>query len=163
MSARWVLAAAVALMGAAAADEDVDSTAVGDVDVVLAAVGGVDLPGVVSGQRDAFGAHAAAAPTLHFALSRSVPEADAEVAPPAEVRLWFTEVPQESSMSVRLIDAAGEPVETGALGHDPEDGRIFFLPVEGTLPAGAYTVSWRAIGQDGHVVRGDFGFTVTAE
>ena len=105
----------------------------------------------------------AAARPLHFALSRSVPAEGAEVAPPPEIRLWFTEVPQEGSISVRLLDSAGELVETGALGQDAEDGRIFHLAIEGTLPAGGYTVAWRAIGQDGHVVRGDFGFTVTAE
>lgn len=118
---------------------------------VLVAV--VVLAGVASTHDDA----------LHFALSRSVPEAGAEVASPPEVRLWFTEVPQDNSMSVRLLDPAGEPVETDALVQDDEDGRIFHLAVEGTLPAGGYSVVWRAIGQDGHVVRGDFGFTVTAE
>jgi methionine-rich copper-binding protein CopC len=31
------------------------------------------------------------------------------------------------------------------------------------LPAGGYTVAWRGIGDDGHVVRGDFTFSVTAQ
>jgi len=104
------------------------------------------------------------APALaHFALSRSAPAADSSVPAPPEIRLWFTEVPQENSMSVRLVDGAGQPVEAGALGQEADDGRVFHLPLEATLPAGGYTVAWRAIGADGHVVRGDFGFTVTAQ
>lgn len=106
---------------------------------------------------------AAARPELHFALSGSVPEAGAQVTSPPEVRLSFTEVPQENSLSVRLLDTAGEPVETGELAQDQEDGRTWHLPVGRALATGAYTVAWRAIGQDGHVVRGDFGFTVTAQ
>jgi hypothetical protein len=98
----------------------------------------------------------------HFALSRSVPAADASVPPPQEIRLWFTEVPQESSLSVRLIGGSGQAVETGPLEQEPEDGKVFHLSIEGALAAGGYTVAWRAIGSDGHVVRGDFGFTVTA-
>ncbi|NNF11802.1 MAG: copper resistance protein CopC, partial [Gemmatimonadetes bacterium] len=31
-----------------------------------------------------------------------------------------------------------------------------------TLPPGTYTVSWRGMGQDGHVVRDSFQFSVAA-
>lgn len=106
---------------------------------------------------------AAAASDLHFALVRSSPEAGATVASLEEVRLWFSQVPQESSVAVRLIDAAGETVETGELTSDPDDGKVVFVTVDADLAAGGYTVAWRGIGDDGHVVRGDFAFTVTAE
>ena len=43
---------------------------------------------------------------LHFALSRSAPAADATVAAPAEVRLWFTEAAAENSVGIRLVNAA---------------------------------------------------------
>lgn len=104
-----------------------------------------------------------AASDLHFALVRSAPEADASVPSVDEVRLWFSQVPQEGSVSVRLVDPAGDGVETGELASDPDDGKVVFVPVSATLPAGAYTVAWRGIGDDGHVVRGDFAFTVTAQ
>ena len=34
--------------------------------------------------------------------------------------------------------------------------------IDQMLDEGAYTVAWRGIGDDGHVVRNDFGFRVTA-
>jgi len=103
-----------------------------------------------------------AATVWHFGLARSAPEADATVPSVDEVRMWFTQVPQEGSLSVRLVDPAGDLVETGELGNDPDDGKIAFLPIEQPLESGAYTVAWRGIGDDGHVVRGDFTFTVAA-
>jgi methionine-rich copper-binding protein CopC len=92
-----------------------------------------------------------------------VPVADASVPTPAEVRLWFTQVAQAGSVGIRLIDARGTAVETGEPARDAEDGRIYAIAVGRTLAAGPYTVSWRGIGDDGHTVRGEFRFTVSAE
>jgi methionine-rich copper-binding protein CopC len=99
----------------------------------------------------------------HFGLRSSSPEADATVASLDEIRLTFTEVPQENSVSVRLVAPSGEALETGELRSDPDDGRTVFVAVPGPVPDGAYTVAWRGIGDDGHVVRGEFGFTVSAQ
>ncbi len=98
-------------------------------------------------------------PLLHFDLDHSLPEDGASVQEIAAVQLWFTGVPQDSATTVRLIDTAGELVETGALVRNVENKMAFSLPVTPTLPAGAYTVSWRSIGAGGHVVRGEFGFS----
>lgn len=104
------------------------------------------------------------APTdRHFGLQRSSPAEDARVTDVDEVRLWFTQVPQENSASVRLVDSAGNLVETGDLMSDPDDGKIVYVTLHEALPNGAYTVAWRGIGDDGHVVRGEFGFTVAAQ
>lgn len=100
---------------------------------------------------------------FHFQLNKSAPEADSQIESPEEVRLWFSQAPQDNSMQIRLIDADGELVETGEVARDAEDAKIYSIAVEAPLPAAGYTVSWRAIGQDGHVVRGDFAFTVTAQ
>jgi len=106
---------------------------------------------------------ATAAHVLHFGLSRSVPAADTTVTTPAEVRLWFTQVAKEGSVSIRVVNAAGNAVETAAPAPDEADGRIFAVAISRPLAAGRYTVAWRGIGDDGHVVTGDFGFTVSAE
>jgi methionine-rich copper-binding protein CopC len=107
---------------------------------------------------------AAEGPSLvHFQLSRSAPEADASGPAPSEVRLWFSQEPQDGTTSIRLLDPSGEPVHTGGVVEDPEDGKIHSIALHGSLAPGAYTVAWRAIGQDGHVVRGDFAFSVTAD
>lgn len=100
---------------------------------------------------------------FHFALSRSVPAADATVPSPSEVRLWFTQVAQPGSVAIRVIDTGGDAVPTGEPMPNEDDGRVYHVDVTGKLPAGAYTVSWRGIGDDGHVVRGDFRFSVSAQ
>lgn len=99
---------------------------------------------------------------LHFDLDHSLPEEGSSVHELNQVQLWFTQVPQDSATTVRLIDGAGELVEVGPLAQDAENKMAFSLPVAPSLPAGAYTVSWRSIGADGHVVRGDFGFSKAA-
>ncbi len=103
---------------------------------------------------------AAPAATLHFGLDRSVPAAGQSVESPAGVTLWFTEVPQDNSISIRLVDARGGLVPSSEPRQDAEDGRQFQIRPSGSLEPGGYTVAWRGIGQDGHTVRGDFGFTV---
>jgi methionine-rich copper-binding protein CopC len=105
----------------------------------------------------------AAADVLHFGLSRSVPAADATVTTPAEVRLWFTQVAKEGSVGIRVLNAAGAAMETAAPARDEADGRVYAVAITRPLAAGRYTVAWRGIGDDGHVVTGDFGFTVSAE
>jgi hypothetical protein len=99
----------------------------------------------------------------HFALAKSEPAKDAAVPSPSEIRLWFSQVPQGNSVSVRLVDAGGAALETGDLASDADDAKIVYLPLHHPLTAGRYTVAWRGIGDDGHVVRGEFGFSVTAE
>lgn len=103
-----------------------------------------------------------AADVFHFALNRSAPAADATLAAPSEIRLWFTEAPADNSVRIRLI-RAGEAVATTAVTADPENAAVFFVKPSAPLAAGSYTVSWRGVGSDGHAVTGDFAFAVTAQ
>ena len=105
---------------------------------------------------------APAASGVHLQLDRSQPAADTTLASPSEVRLWFSQVPQASATSLRLV-RDGEPVAAlGDIAQDPDDGKVFAAPIRGTLPPGPYMVSWRTMAADGHVVRGEFTFTVQA-
>ena len=108
------------------------------------------------------GAVAGHAAEFHFDLARSVPEAGATVSDLSEIRMWFTQVPQQGSLTARVVDAQGDLVDAPGVAQDTADGKIFHVPLADGLPEGAYTVRWRGIGQDGHVVRGDFGFRVTS-
>ena len=99
---------------------------------------------------------------VHFRLDKSVPAKDASVAPPGELRLWFTEEPQENSLSIRLM-AGQEPVETEPAVQDPDDGKVFSVAVEHALDPGAYAIAWRGMGRDGHVVRGEIPFSVVVQ
>ncbi len=97
----------------------------------------------------------------HFDLARSVPAADSMVhAAPTKLQLWFTEAPQEGTTAVRVMNAAEEMIPTGDVAVDPEDATAFNIPFTAPVKAGQYTVTWRAMGSDGHVVTGDFGFRV---
>lgn len=101
---------------------------------------------------------------VHFELKKSAPEKDAHLmASPSEIRLWFTQEPQDGSTSIRLITAGGDEAPTGDVVQSDEDPTVFSVAVQGALAGGMYTVSWRALGQDGHVVRDTFQFMVMAE
>jgi methionine-rich copper-binding protein CopC len=100
-----------------------------------------------------------ASDALHLRLERSAPAADSVVSPPSEIRLWFSQSTQDGATSIRLIDAAGEPVPTGDI-QASEDHSVHHVPVPNELESGRYTVAWRTMAQDGHVIRGDFEFMV---
>ncbi len=110
----------------------------------------------------ALGVTAATWSVRHFGLSKSIPAADSAVQSPQQLQLWFTQAPQEGSVSIRLIDAAGELVQTGDPVRNAEDAKLMEVEVGQMLDESVYTVAWRGIGDDGHVVRNEFGFRVTA-
>ena len=101
-----------------------------------------------------------AAMPFHFALTKSAPADKATVHHVPEVKLWFTEPPAEGTVSIRLIDAAGGAVATADPTQDLEDMKAFSIALPNGLGVGNYTVAWRGMGADGHVVRGEFVFTV---
>ncbi len=99
---------------------------------------------------------------LHLALDSSEPAAGAEVHMLHSISLRFTEAPQDNSVSVRLIDSSGQQIETGPVERNADDGAAFSSAVVSHPTPGEYTIAWRAMGSDGHVVRGDFTFSVMA-
>jgi copper resistance protein C len=99
----------------------------------------------------------------HFALSGSAPEAGSSVQSPSEIRLWFTEEPAEGTVQIRLVEAEEAGLHVEDVVQDTEDARVFSIEMHGTLEPGTYNVSWRGMGDDGHVVRESFEFTVVAQ
>lgn len=108
-------------------------------------------------------AAAPAATDVHFGLRTSSPEPGSTVSAPSEVKLWFTQEPNEGTVQVRLVEADDAGVHVMDAVQDGEDPTAFTIELHGTLPAGTYTVSWRGMGEDGHVVRDTFQFTVAVE
>ncbi len=100
----------------------------------------------------------------HLALEESSPKRDETVAvsPPA-VTLWFSEAPQMAGTSVRLLPKGGEPLDLEPATANEDDPSVVVLDVGEKLADGDYEVMWRAMAQDGHTIRGDFGFTVTTD
>ncbi len=107
----------------------------------------------------------AEAPGLrHLALERSVPEADASVGQDIEeVRLFFTQPPQPAGTSIRIVDASDQMMQATETQPDAGDPSEIFVRLVGELPAGSYTVHWRALAQDSHPANGDFEFEVVTE
>lgn len=99
----------------------------------------------------------------HFGLSESSPEAGSTVQSPGEVRLTFTQEPQEGSVQIRIVEAEDAGVHVMDAAQDTESPTVFSVVLHGTLPPATYTVSWRGMGEDGHVVRDTFQFTVSAQ
>lgn len=122
---------------------------------------GARFPGLPLALLFAVGSTAAATPrAFHFELMRSAPADKATVHQVSEVRLWFSEAPEENTVSIHVLNAAGDPVRTGDAKPDARDPSVFSAAVPDALTPGAYTVSWRGMGDDGHVVRGRFSFDV---
>jgi copper resistance protein C len=104
---------------------------------------------------------ASAARVPHLKLKASFPAKDSTLTTsPDAVRLWLTEPADLPATRIAVTDAKGASVPVakltrGANASDPVEGR-FTAP----LTSGRYTVTWKAMSKDGHVVNGTFGFTV---
>jgi copper transport protein len=105
---------------------------------------------------------AAASPAYaHAALVASSPANGAELdAPPAEVRLRFTERVTVAPDGVTLRNADGVVVETPPAATAPEDPTTVVLPVPADLPQGSYVVVYRVVSEDSHPVAGALAFGV---
>jgi len=98
---------------------------------------------------------------VHFQLSRSAPADEAVLeAPPTEVQLWFSQEPQMEGARIVLLDGDGDIVPTGPVEQGAEDRNMIHTPIEGSVGDGDYSIRWRAMAQDGHVVDGTLTFSV---
>ena len=101
---------------------------------------------------------AVATAMAHLAATKTMPDADAVVAEsPPTIQVWFTQDPDPAVSQLALEGPAGE-VELGDTTVADEKSLMAMVP--SALTAGKYTVTWRTAGEDGHVRRGDFVFTV---
>jgi hypothetical protein len=96
---------------------------------------------------------------FHNHLEKSVPAANEVTTSPKTIRLWFAEKVEPKFSSITLMKSDSTKIETGkATGTD--DPKSITADVPTTLPAGSYLIRWRTAGDDGHAVRGTFGFSV---
>lgn len=100
----------------------------------------------------------------HLKLVKTSPAADTTVATaPTAIRLWLSEPADLPATKISLSTAAGVAVRTNAVTRAAAKD----APLEATIPTplanGGYTVSWKAMSKDGHVVKGTFAFTVGAK
>jgi copper transport protein len=99
--------------------------------------------------------------SAHAKLLRSEPKAGSKLPqPPKAVELWFSEELQPGFNAIEVKDAQGNRFDRGEVTL-AEGGKKAQVELQ-ELPAGAYTVEWKALSSDEHTLRGKFAFTVEA-
>ena len=94
----------------------------------------------------------------HTKLEKSEPAAGAVVtAAPNQIQLWFNEKLDAAVSKIDLTSPSGK-VDLGPP-HVTTD-KALMAGISGKLGDGTYTVAWQTAGDDGHLVKGDFTFTV---
>ncbi|WP_025042223.1 copper resistance CopC family protein [Nitrosospira briensis] len=112
----------------------------------------------------ALGAGLHSTPVLaHAMLVKAEPPRRAQLTQtPTQVRLWFNEEIEKDYASLTVLDAAKAPV-TDIRPHIAEDDRrAIVLPLSQLAP-GKYTVKFRVLSVDGHVVDSSYDFTVKSK
>jgi methionine-rich copper-binding protein CopC len=97
--------------------------------------------------------------SAHMKLAKSEPAADSTVTAPLKaIQVWFSEAPDQKVSKIE-VSGPGGPVKVSGLQVVDKSLKV---TIDGTAPAGAYTVNWQSAGDDGHVQKGDFKFTLQA-
>lgn len=95
----------------------------------------------------------------HATVKESIPAAGATLdKAPAQVVLTFNEKVEPAFSSIDVKDFSGKAVGGKAF-VDPVDPVLLKMDLP-ALSAGAYQVSWVAVGPDGHRRKGSYSFTV---
>jgi methionine-rich copper-binding protein CopC len=98
----------------------------------------------------------------HASLVKSSPARRATLSQsPPRVELTFNERLEPAYAAVSVWDAAGQQVDrrdAAVAGDDPRQLRVSLPP----LAPGTYTVRFRVLSVDGHIVESSFSFTVRA-
>lgn len=81
---------------------------------------------------------------------------------PHQVRLWFNEKIEGDYASLVVLDAKKQPITDLKPTLSPDDQKSIVLPLPELSP-GKYSVKFRVLSVDGHVVESSFDFTVKGE
>ena len=98
--------------------------------------------------------------SAHTELTSTSPAADSDVNAAQEtISITFAEPTLVDGAAIVVVDSMGATLDTPA---PTQDGASLSIPWPAGLTPGLVTVQWRATGDDGHVLTGDFGFNYTA-
>jgi methionine-rich copper-binding protein CopC len=78
---------------------------------------------------------------------------------PAKIQLWFNERLEPRYSTASVLDSNGKRVDLENSEVSSEDPKQLAIGVK-PLPSGKYTVKFRVLSVDGHVVEQSFPFTV---
>jgi len=79
---------------------------------------------------------------------------------PDAVKLWLSEVADLPATKVAVANAAGVAVPTAKLTRGATKDEPVVAKFTAPLGDGKYTITWKAMSKDGHVVNGVSAFTV---
>jgi methionine-rich copper-binding protein CopC len=97
----------------------------------------------------------------HPKLKSVIPAADvSSKVSPREIKLNFSEGVIAKFSGLELKNEAGKTITTGVPVNDPGDRRQIVVPLPAPLTAGRYRVTWHAVSQDTHRVKGEYSFGV---
>ncbi|WP_405961256.1 copper resistance protein CopC/CopD [Streptomyces sp. NBC_00024] len=99
--------------------------------------------------------------SAHATLTRSEPT-DVSIlkSTPKQITLTFSENVSLSDGSLRVLSPKNERVDRGAVTHADGKADTARVKLNGTLPEGTYTVSWRVVSADSHPITGAFTFSI---
>ena len=93
----------------------------------------------------------------HMKVAKTAPEEGATLnASPDTVRIWYTQEPDRAVSKMKLR-GAGVEME---LDVKADSDKSLTASLDAALSDGNYTVSWQTAGDDGHIQKGEFSFTV---
>lgn len=96
----------------------------------------------------------------HAILVKSEPAKDEVVSSsPKEIHLWFNDAVKSEYKALAVIDSSGKRVDN----HDVEQSFTNGANIHATVPVlepGVYTVRYRVVSEDTHIVTGKYEFTV---
>jgi methionine-rich copper-binding protein CopC len=91
---------------------------------------------------------------------KSFPAARAVLSrPPGRVQLWFSERLEPAFSSASIWSASGKQVDKRDASVSSDDPKELAVSL-GALDPGTYTVRFRILSVDGHVVEASFPFTI---
>lgn len=98
----------------------------------------------------------------HAGLVKSIPGSRAVLSrAPSDIELCFNEAVEMRFSSISLKDAANVPLLLGAL-QLRDDPKCIHARLPDMAP-GTYTVNYRVLSQDGHVVEYGYRFTISPD
>ena len=93
----------------------------------------------------------------HMKVSKTAPEEGATLTEaPTSVQVWYT---QEPDAAVSKMSLQGPSGDVKLFIHPGGDKSLMGM-IEGSIGDGDYVVTWQTAGDDGHIQKGEYKFTV---
>jgi methionine-rich copper-binding protein CopC len=97
----------------------------------------------------------------HPELKSASPAADvSSKVSPTEIKLNFSESVIAKFSGAEIKDESGKTIPTGVPLTDPKDRKQLVVPLPAPLAPGRYKVTWHAVSEDTHRVKGEYSFGI---